>query len=305
MSGGEPWYEKALREWLAVRGMRQQRLDLSLRCAPGRTVAYRLSPPAAAPRGVMLVAHGAGNDALFGFPPLFKRLLEERFEVCTLDLPGHGRDSTTRFTAEAAAGVIPEALAWAQAGRDHLPAHLLGLSFGGSLVLAALPELSTIAASATLVSAPIKVRFSARAVLNELRPRLLLTALNQREHAGLTGLIPSFGPFKRGRYPLRLAAPSTGSFGYVSAINELLEEMQLEQAAREVRLPVLLVYGSRDRLVPPEQGQTLAGLIPTAELLRIPGGTHLTTFFAAQTTARIASFIGGVAAKQAAGKGES
>ncbi len=293
MSGDEPWYERALREWLASRGMRQQRLELPLRGAPGRTVAYRLSP-AAAPRGIVLVAHGAGNDSLFGFPALFKRLLEEGFEVCTLDLPGHGRNSTTRLTTEAAAKILPEALAWAVADRPGLSAHLIGLSFGGSLGLAALPEMADELASATLVSAPLNVQFSARAVLNELRPRLLLTALGQREHAGLTGLIPSFGPFKRGLYPLRLGVAPAGSFGYVTAVNHMLGELQLEQAARAASTPVLLVYGGRDRLVPVAQGEALAGLIPGAELLRIPGGTHLTTFFARQTTAKIVSLLTGV-----------
>ena len=284
-------YERRFREWLAARAIMHERLRYPREVAGGYTVAYRFSP--ARPRGLVVVAHGAGNDALFSFPSLFKALLERDFAIFTFDLDGHGRGSTTRFASSSIASALPAALEQARSGRwAMLPTHLIGVSFGGSLVLAALPELRETAASAALISVPRRVQFSPRSVLAELLgPALPLTALRQREHVGWGGLIPSFGPFKRDLYPLRLEHLANGAFGYVDVLNEALERLDLFAAAEHVRTPVLLVYGTRDRLVPPEQGRALAERIPHAELLRIDGGTHLTTPFATETVERVRGWL--------------
>ena len=284
-------YERRFREWLAARAITYEQLRYPREAAGGHTVAYRFSP--ARPRGLVVVAHGAGNDALFSFPGLFKTLLARDFAIFTFDLDGHGRGSTTHFSLSSIASALPAALEQAHSGEwAMLPTHLLGVSFGGSLVLAALPELTETAASAVLISAPFRVQFSTHAALAEvLGPALPLTALRQREHVGWGGLIPSFGPFKRDLYPLRLEQPAQGGFGYVDVLNEALERLDLLAAAEHVRTPVLLVYGARDRLVPLEQGKTLADRISNAELLRIDGGTHLTTPFATETVERVRGWL--------------
>lgn len=278
-------YERGLREWMQARGMRHERLVYPRPAAGGETVAYRLAPRGE-PRALVLVAHGAGNDALFAFPGIFKSLLRRGFEIFTFDMDGHGRASSTTFAYPAVCSALGDALAVARAGRDTLPAHGYGVSLGGALLLHALAAPLAGLASAVLVSAPLRIEFSLGHVLNELRPRLLRTALAQRAHAGLWGMVPSFGPVKRGLYPLRLAAPRDGAFGYVDALNEVLERLALPAAAARIRVPTLLVYGTADRLVPPEQGIALARAIPRAELRLVPGGTHLTTVFDAAALAR-------------------
>lgn len=289
-SAGELAYERSFREWLAARGMVHERLSYPRDAAGGTTIAYRFAPRTA-PRALALVVHGAGNDALFAFPGFFKQLLARGVEVFTFDLDGHGRASTTRFSAATVTEAVREALDRARAGRVDLPVHAVGLSLGGSVLLYSLARLGEQISSAVLISAPLRIRFGPRAVLGELGISLVRTALRQREHLGLWGLIPSFGPVKRGAYPLRLTDSRGGAFGYVEVLNEALEQMQCEGAARRVRTPVLLVYGTADRLVPPEQGETLRCLIPGAELLIVEGGTHLTTFFANATTERILDWL--------------
>ena len=122
------------------------------------------------------------------------------------------------------------------------------------------------------------MELSRRAVVGELGPGLLRTLWREREHYGVGGLIPSFGRWKRDVYPLRLGeVAGTGAFGYVEALNQILASLRLEEAARAIDTPVLLVYGAADRLVPPEQGERLAALLPRSELRILPGETHLTT----------------------------
>ena len=153
-----------------------------------------------------------------------------------------------------------------------------GVSLGGSLLLHTLGQTPAAFASATLLVAPLRVQLSWRNILGEIGAPMVRTVLREREHFGLTGLIPSFGPFRRNLYPLRLGdPPGSGAFGYVEVINALLERLNLPAAARQADLPVQLIYGERDRLVPASQGQLLAAQLPRGELLILRGETHLST----------------------------
>jgi len=283
-------YERSFGEWARSGGVRWERMWYPRPEAGGETVAHRFTPPVA-PRGVVLAVHGAGNDALFAWVGLFKRLLRAGVEVFTFDLDGHGRTGTTRFSAEGVAGALPEAVRRSGALERGLPLHALGVSLGGSVLLASLPSLPGVA-SAVLMAAPLRIRLSWAAVRREAGLRLARCVWREREHYGAWGLIPSFGPVKRGAYPLRLAeTPPPGAFGYVEVLNRALERMRLEEAARRVRVPTLLVYGGADLLVPVEQGERLARLIPAAELLRLEGETHLSAPMAPQAVHRVVEWV--------------
>jgi pimeloyl-ACP methyl ester carboxylesterase len=278
-------YERKLREWMEACGMRHRRIIYPRAGAGGETVAYRLSP-AQEPRAVVLVTHGAGNDALFAFTGLFKKILAAGLEIFTFDMDGHGRASTTTFAYPAICGSTEDALRHALADRDGLPFHCLGVSLGGAILLHGLAGPLAGASSAVLISAPLQIRFSVRRVLNELRPVVVETLVRNREEAGIWGMIPSFGPIKRDLYPLRIADPRPGSFGYVDALNAVLQELELSEAAQRITTPTLLAYGTADRIVPPEQGIRLSREIPSCELLLVRGGTHLATVFDEQVVRR-------------------
>lgn len=283
-------YERAFRGWAAASGYGWERLRYPRLEAGGETVAYRLSPPAP-PRGLVLAVHGAGNDALFALVGLFKALLGSGYEVFTFDLDGHGRHSTTVFSEEVR-GAVAAAVDRSGAAERGLPLHAVGVSLGGSILLGSLSRLPVQPRTAALLSAPLRIHLSGAAMRREAGVRLLRTIWRERSHYGLTGLIPSFGPFKRGSYPLRLgSAPGPGPFGYVEVLNRTLASLQLERAARECAVPVLLAYGSRDLLVPLEQGERLAALLPRSELLTLRGESHLSAPMAPRTTARLLEWI--------------
>lgn len=257
--------------------------------AGGTTIAHRLSP-AGSPAAVVVLVHGAGNDALFSFARLVKRLLSERVEVFTFDLPGHGRSSSTALDPGTVHEAVPTAVRVSGASERGLPVHLIGVSFGGALALAALGSHPGLFASGVIVAAPLHIRVSASTIAGELGLPLLRALWRERRHAGIWGSIPSFGPVKRGVYPLRLAvAPAEGAFGYVQVLNDVVARLDLSAAAAAVEAPVLLVYGARDRIVPLGQGEELARLIRRSELLRLPTESHLTALSAA--TEEIAHWI--------------
>jgi pyruvate dehydrogenase E2 component (dihydrolipoamide acetyltransferase) len=276
MSARELEWERRFWRWLEVRGTTRERITLLCDESGVSSTGYRLTPATPAVRRVVTV-HGAGNDALFGWVGLFKQLLDRGAEILTFDLPGHGRYAKDAFSPGAARAILLAAITESFRKRVSLPTHAIGVSLGGSVLLGALPELRDTLASAAIVVAPLRIELSLASFVGELRPRNFALVLREREHYGWSGLVPSFGSFKRDIYPLHLARPAPpGMFGYVSILNDYLAEMQLDRAAVDVRTPTLLVYGDRDRIVPADQGRSLAGRIPGAALEVIPG-SHLST----------------------------
>lgn len=281
---------RRLETWVRSAGGRLDRVRYPRPAAGGQVEAWRLSPRE--PRARVVAAHGAGNDALYPQLALFQALVSRGVEVFAFDVDGHGAASTTVFSPDAVPSCVAVAVAEAERGRPGLPLHLLGHSFGGSLVLRALADGAVPhAASAVAISPPISVATGGRMALAELRGFLRLRTLGLRRHYGLWGMVPAVGPLKRRAYPIRGAAEAGAPFAYVAAIQRLLARLDLERTAASVSIPVLLVYGTADRLVPVGQGRRLAERIPRAELLEIAGATHWGTAIAESTITRTADWI--------------
>lgn len=281
---------RRMERWMDAAGARLERLRYPRPAARGEVEAWRLVPRDA--RARVVTVHGAGNDALYPQIALFEALIRRGVEVFAFDIDGHGAGSTTVFSPEIVTSAIAVAVEEAERGRPSLPLHLVGHSFGGSLVLSALAE-GTVphAASGVVISSPVSIALDARTALAEVRGFLRLSTLSQRRHYGLWGMVPAAGPLKRRAYPIRGAVEDGAPFAYVAAIQRLLARLDLGRAAARIRVPVLLVYGAADRLVPPAQGRRLAALIPSSELLEIPGTTHWSTCFAEAAISRTVAWI--------------
>jgi alpha-beta hydrolase superfamily lysophospholipase len=281
---------RRLERWMEATGSRLERIRYARPAAGGEVDAWRLSPRG--PRARVVAVHGAGNDALYPQLALFQALVARGVEVFAFDVDGHGAASSTAFAPETVVTCVAAAVGEAEKGRPVLPLHLLGHSFGGSLVLRALADGAVPhAASAVAVSSPVSVALGGRVALAELRGFLRMATLGQRRHYGLWGMVPAVGPLKRRAYPIRGAAQAGAPFAYVAAIERLLARLDLERAVADVAVPALLVYGAADRLVPIAQGRALAERIPRVELLEIPGATHWGIAIADRAIARIADWI--------------
>lgn len=285
-----PAHHRRAEAWLHGAGVRWERVRYPRPEAGGEAAAFRFLPAGAA-RGRVVAAHGAANDALFPLVVLYRALVEAGFEVFAFDLDGNGWESTTRFSAQGVRSAVGAAVRAATEGRAEMPLYLLGHSLGGALVLDALARGQVAPERTVLLSAPLEVSTTLRTVLGELRGFFRRGTLGQCAYYGAWGVVPALGPLKRRAYPLR-AEVGTATFGYVGAVRSLLREMDLRRAAARVRPPVLLVYGEADFLVPPEQGEELARLLPAAELLRVPGGSHYGLPFAPGAVRRVVEWLG-------------
>jgi alpha-beta hydrolase superfamily lysophospholipase len=281
---------RRLERSMEAAGARVERVRYARPAAGGEVEAWRLSPRE--PRARVVAVHGAGNDALYPQLALFEALVQRGFEVFAFDVDGHGSGSSTTFSPEVVTTALAAAIDEAERGRPRLPLHLVGHSFGGSLVLHTLATAAApTAASAVVVSAPMAISLGAGTALGEVRGFLRPATFTQRRHYGLWGMVPAVGPLKRRVYPIRGAARPGAPFAYVAAIQDLLVRLELERVAARIRTPVLLVYGGADRLVPAAQGRRLTQLIPSSRVLEIAGATHWSTAFAGAAIAAAGEWI--------------
>jgi alpha-beta hydrolase superfamily lysophospholipase len=285
-------YAERLEGWAARLGARAADVRYPRPEAGGEVCAVRLLPRAT-PAARVLVAHGAGNDAMYPLLELFRVLLRAGCEVFSFDVDGHGCTSTTVFAPDIVRGAVAAAADAAERDGPALPLHVIGHSLGGSLVLDALAAGALDrAASATILSAPVQVRIGARTAVAEVRGFLSRATLTQREHYGLWGLVPAFGPVKRAAYPFRRVDADGRAWSYVAAVQRLLAAMDLERRAADVRIPTLLVYSHADAIVPHAQGERLAVRMPGAELRSLPRATHYSLPFDPDAVAAVVRWIG-------------
>jgi alpha-beta hydrolase superfamily lysophospholipase len=282
-------YAARLRGWAARHGAAVEDVRYPRPPARGETAALRLTPAAgAAARAV--VVHGAGNDAVYLLLELFRALLRGGVEVFAFDVDGHGTESTTVFDAETVRGCVAEAVAEAERP-GALPLHLVGHSLGGALVLDALASGVPRVASAAALTAPLEVHLGPRTIVSELAGFFRRETLSQREHHGLWGLVPAFGPVKRASYPFRRVDAEGGPFGYVGTVRRLLRVMRLEERAASIRVPTLLVYSRGDHLAGHADGEILAARIPECELLTLERPSHYGVAFAPAGVRRTTEWI--------------
>ncbi len=248
----------------------------------GRRVAYR-QVGSGGPLTVLI--HGVGSSSAT-WDSVIDRLASHH--VVALDLPGHGASEKGRgdYSLGALASIVRDLL-------DHLgheSATIVGHSLGGGvalqfayqfpqrchgLVLVASgglgPEASVPLRAATLPGAEV--------VLPLLTHPRFLTA-----YEGVGGLLGRLGmhpeafsgealktlheladPQSRAAFLMTLRGVVDGTGQRVSAVDKL---------PTAAHLPVLLVWGDRDRVIPMVHGQHAAELLPDGRLVVFPGAGH-------------------------------
>ena len=224
---------------------------------------------------VVLLVHGYGGDRnswLFLQEPL-----AARHRVYALDLPGHGTsakdvgDGSVDLLADAVLGVLDAV------GSDR--AHLVGHSLGGAVVLAAAARSPGRIASLTLfapagfgpsISAGYVRGFAAAQTRRELRP--IVGQLFADEQLVTRQVVDDLLAYKR----------LDGVDEALAALAETLldgDEQRIDSAAAVRALggvvPVTVVWGGADRIIPAEQASSVAAVAPGAAVRVIDGAGHM------------------------------
>jgi pimeloyl-ACP methyl ester carboxylesterase len=241
----------------------------------------------------LLLIHGIGGE-WGSWEPLLDRLSAER-DVVAVDVPGFGdspplpagRRPNVPALAEASAGFVREQVAAE-------PIDVAGHSMGGWIGL----ELAKLGVARRVVPvAP--AGFWTRAEAEYGRAVLRLTAWLSRNQAEL---------LERGfARPRARAMLIGGQFGFPARVpshavrrmnqalasspgyDDTLAAMNSERfsGGQDVRVPVTVVWGTRDRLLPPRQAARAVREIPGAELEWVDGGGHFAHWDGQDLVARV------------------
>ncbi|HOX47239.1 MAG TPA: alpha/beta hydrolase [Myxococcota bacterium] len=242
-----------------------------------------LLAPGGAARGVLVFAHGGGNDHLFGLAALRDALARAGWALATAHLAGHGRGGRDAFSLQAARERLDALVAAAAAALPAHPRALLGQSLGGALALDRATRGAPEPVACVSAAHALEVR-PARWALGELGALLHPAAYRAFGQAGVWGALPAFGPFKRTEFPVRLPPGEAGRpGGYLGAFARALEAMRLLGRLAEPDAPLprlLLLHGEADAVVPADQARALARAAgPAATLHVFPGVHHLDPLF--------------------------
>jgi pimeloyl-ACP methyl ester carboxylesterase len=227
---------------------------------PMRAWVLRPERPAA---GIVLFVHGWTSDG-GRMAPVARAVVARGLTVVLIDLPGHGRTGPVEaYNAHMMVQDIGRAGAWIGSRADLavLPAGLLGFSFGGlgSFNAAARdPRWRAL----VVMAAPMGPMQAAGLYLDgKGMPGAFLVGLMRKSVIRVVGVDP--------------------------------DDYDASRVAPRLRVPVLVIHGEKDHIVPVAHGEGLAKLVTPGfgEFLRVPGVDHNELLDEASVGERAASFL--------------
>src|SRR5213593_124997 len=259
----------------------------------GQRVSYLCNDGShAAPTLVFL--HGSGVSARYWTDQL--RALAGTARVLALDLPGHGEseDAATpdlAHYADVTAALIDALGGW--------PAIAIGHSLGGAVALALaarrLAELCGLVLVSSCARLP-QVSTSAQWIWGSLpaavrRALFFVPAKNVLFAAGASPAAVALG-----MQELRACRPRT-----LAADVAISRSMDVTEAAAALRVPALILCGSRDRVTPPALSRHLHATIAGSRLDLVDGAGHMLLIEASGVVNRaIAAFAASITRRPAA-----
>ena len=227
----------------------------------------------------LLLIHGIGSTWRI-WKPVLERL-EAKHEVLGVDVPGFGRSAAlppgTRPTVAAMADALEQALD--AVGWDR--PHVAGNSMGGWLAL----ELGRRGRAASVVAISpagmwtekeriysrnaLRFQHAAATKIAPYADTLTRTVLGRTLVLGFAMSRPWRADPADAAEALRLFA---GAPGWHATLDELTNDRPRDLGS--IQCPVRIVWGSRDTLLLPRQGERFVREIPHAELVKLPGLGH-------------------------------
>jgi pimeloyl-ACP methyl ester carboxylesterase len=261
------------------------------------TLAGSLWLPDARPTATVLMHPGSGpsnRDNDIYFPPIRAHLLERGVAVCSFDKRGVGGSTGSWLEADIVeqAHDLAAALDALRAVADlDAPVGVFGHSQGGWVVLEAQRRLDSlefvVTNSGPGVTPAVQERYSAlcrmrRAGLTDIETDALLDYYDRMQ-----ALMADGAPFDDARARLDQLGVETDRDGvpmvYLAAnaveweFEASIVDYEPRPALREVRVPLLALFGADDELVPVEPSVAVFREVVAADLLTvavIPGGDH-------------------------------
>lgn len=241
----------------------------------GLTIAYER----AGSGPLVVLAHGFVGDALSTWGPQIDALADE-FTMIAWDAPGAGgsSDPPEGFGMNDYADCFAAFVRTLGTGR----AHLVGLSFGGALVLATFHRHRGLASSLSLVSGYAGWAGSLGVVeaQRRLTRSLELSDLPREEFA--SAMVPSMFASSIGAEAVQTFVDSvraTRAFGFRAMARASVEDQS--HVLPEIDIPMLLIYSDHDVRAPAAIGEAIHAQVPESHLVVLRGPGHVSSVEAA------------------------
>jgi non-heme chloroperoxidase len=232
------------------------------------------------PGSLFVLAHGWTNDSRV-WAPVARRLVERGHTVVTYDQRGHGSSSAppSTFTLENLAEDLRAVLDHVDARQALVAGHSMG-GIAAQALAATHPERVRERVSSLVLVASACDRVGGNALAKRLGPVLMT---NMRLERAMS--LPALGPFL-----VRRTVGKEACRAHLQSICEMfvgtspeartgflstLLAVDLSEAIAGLDLPVTVVAGERDNLLPRVRSRRIAELVPGARLVEIEGAGHM------------------------------
>lgn len=233
----------------------------------------------------------------------FDRVAAERFQVITIDargLGGSSLDMTLTDTIEDLADDVISVLD--QVGCEK--AHVMGVSLGGMVTLATGLRHPHRTSSLTVVNSSIAGSGVRRLSNPAIKSLLQAATLGPRGYVDLARALLAPGADaglcqKVAREWWKIDQKRQASAGIVLKQLFAAARFRVREDLQGLSVPALVLYGEGDQFVPVENSRIIAGLIPGAKLVGVPGGGHEITLDCPDAVLdAVTEFIEGLSAKE-------
>ena len=218
----------------------------------------------AAPRAIVLLAHGFGEHAA-RYDHVAARLTAAGYLVIAPDHHGHGRSEGARaqINFRTAVADLDTLLTHQTEIHPGLPVFLLGHSMGGAIALRyAITHQDRL--RGLILSGPLVRSVEANPIaklLGALVARILPGAPTVKLDAALVSRDPAVvSAYRADPLVHHGAVPALTASQFVSHSDSIMRD------AQKVKLPTLLLWGTADQLCPPAGAEALAKMIGTPDL---------------------------------------
>jgi pimeloyl-ACP methyl ester carboxylesterase len=220
-------------------------------------------PASGTPRAAVIIAHGIDHTRQVMLPRA-TFLVHGGYDVLAIDLRGHGESGGSIVSPGLLeARDILGALRYIRSRGNNEPVALLGVSYGAaaSLIAAAeSPEIAAVISDSSFLTGKDTSEDIGRHYLHDSRTNFWVRAVF------LTWFIPGTARAIALTYYLR------------SGIYLGPDLLSVIPFASRIKIPVLVISGGQDWIVPTDKARQILSVIPRKELLVIPNAVHDTAY---------------------------
>jgi pimeloyl-ACP methyl ester carboxylesterase len=167
-------------------------------------------------------------------------------------------------------------------------AHVVGHSMGGYIALAFAREFASKVAGLGLVSTQVAADTPERKTARQATARQVMMDGVESVADGMT---PKLSPDARVQNQVREVIARQRPLGLSVALDAMAGRLDSTDVLRSIKVPVVIVHGDADELIPVDRAREMKSLVPAAHYLELPGGGHLPMMENAPAVAEALRFL--------------